>query len=45
MGSALRRTLYSSTKGAAITKVSIEGATHQFTTISGAKDDVLNILS
>lgn len=44
VGSALRRTLYSSTKGAAITKVSIEGVPHQFTTIEGAKDDVLQIL-
>lgn len=44
IGSALRRTLYSSTKGAAITEVSIDGVSHQFSTIEGAKDDVLHIL-
>ncbi len=44
IGSALRRTLYSSIRGSVITKVSIEGARHQFTTIEGAKDDVLQIL-
>ena len=44
IGSALRRTLYSATEGAVITKVSIEDAAHQFTTTEGAKDDVLNIL-
>ena len=44
IGNALKRTLISSTKGAAITKVQIEGVTHQFTTIEGAKDDVLHML-
>lgn len=44
VGSALRRTLLSSTKGAAITKVSIEGIFHEFSTINGVKDDVLQIL-
>ena len=44
IGSALRRTLYSSTKGSAITKVVIEDVFHQFDTIEGVKDDVLHIL-
>src|SRR5688572_27051983 len=44
IGSALRRTLYSATLGAAITKVSIDGVAHQFTTIAGANDDVMHIL-
>ena len=44
VGSALRRTLYSSTRGAAITQVSIEGVSHEFSTIEGVKDDVLQIL-
>lgn len=44
IGSALRRTLYTATEGAAITQVSIDGVSHQFTNIEGAKDDVLSIL-
>ena len=44
IGSAIRRTLYSATQGAAITRVSIEGVSHQFSTISGANDDVLHML-
>lgn len=44
IGSAIRRTLYSSTKGAAITQVSIEGVSHQFDNLTGVKEDVLHIL-
>ena len=33
----------SSIKGAAITQVKINGATHQFTTISGVKEDIVEI--
>lgn len=44
IGNALRRTLYSSTKGAAITEVNVEGVTHQFTTIEGISDDILQII-
>jgi len=44
IGSAIRRVLYSSMKGAAVTSVSIDGISHQFDTIVGAKDDVLHIL-
>jgi DNA-directed RNA polymerase subunit alpha len=44
LGSALRRTLLTSSVGAAITKVRIDGVSHQFSTIEGAKDDVLHML-
>ena len=44
LGSSLRRTLFSASMGAAITKVRIEGVSHQFSTIEGAKDDVLHML-
>ncbi len=44
LGNALRRTLFSATVGAAITKVRIDGVSHQFSTIEGAKDDVLHML-
>ncbi len=44
IGSAIRRTLYSATPGAAITRVSFDGVSHQFSTISGANDDVLHML-
>ena len=44
VGSAIRRTLYSATLGAAITKVSIEGISHQFSTLEGVKEDILHIL-
>ena len=44
LGSSLRRTLFSASQGAAITKVRIEGESHQFTTIEGAKDDILHML-
>lgn len=41
IGSSLRRTLYSSTQGSAVTKVRIENVTHEFSTIEGLKEDVL----
>lgn len=44
LGSALRRTLYSTAHGAAVTKVTIDGVSHQFTTIEGATDDVMHLL-
>lgn len=44
LGAALRRTLVTSSVGAAITQVRIEGVSHQFSTIEGAKDDVLHML-
>ena len=43
LGNALRRTLYSSIPGAAITSVKIKGASHEFSTIPGILEDVLEI--
>jgi DNA-directed RNA polymerase subunit alpha len=44
LGNALRRTMLSSLSGAAITAVKIEGVSHQFSTIPGVKEDVIEIL-
>ncbi|MDA1337214.1 MAG: DNA-directed RNA polymerase subunit alpha [bacterium] len=44
LGNSLRRVLLSSLGGAAITEVKIKGASHEFATISGIKEDVLGIL-
>lgn len=44
LGSALRRVLLSSLPGAAITQVKIKGAEHEFSTISGVLEDVLEIV-
>lgn len=43
LANALRRVLLSSIKGAAITQVKISGATHQFTTLPGVKEDIVEI--
>ena len=43
-GNSLRRVLLSSLKGAAITSVRIEGVAHEFSTISGIKEDVTDII-
>ncbi|MFZ6035052.1 MAG: DNA-directed RNA polymerase subunit alpha [Patescibacteria group bacterium] len=44
IGHALRRTLLSSLKGAAVTNVKVEGAPHLFTTLNGVKESVLDIV-
>lgn len=44
LGTALRRILLSSMEGAAITEVEIEGVQHEYSTIDGIQEDVLNIL-
>lgn len=44
LGNSLRRIILSSLPGAAITAVKIEGASHEFSTISGIKEDVITIL-
>jgi DNA-directed RNA polymerase subunit alpha len=44
LGNSLRRIILSSLPGAAITNVKIEGVGHEFSTISGVKEDVINIL-
>ncbi len=44
LGNSLRRIILSSIPGAAITKVKIEGVEHEFSTIEGVKEDVINVL-
>lgn len=44
VGNALRRVLLSSLPGAAITAIKIEGVEHQFSTIKGMKEDVVELL-
>lgn len=44
LGHALRRTLLSSLKGAVVTQVKIEQAPHLFTTVSGIKESILDIV-
>ena len=44
IGNALRRVLLSSIEGAAITKVKIKGVTHEFSTIPGVLQDVVDII-
>ena len=43
IGNALRRSLLSSLPGAAVTGVKIDGVTHEYSTIPGVKDSVLDI--
>ncbi len=44
LGNAIRRVLLSSLEGAAIRSVKIAGVTHEFTTIPGVMEDVVQIL-
>jgi DNA-directed RNA polymerase subunit alpha len=43
IGNSLRRVLLSSLEGAAVTKVRIKGVQHEFSTISGIKEDIIDI--
>ncbi|MFA6981812.1 MAG: DNA-directed RNA polymerase subunit alpha [Patescibacteria group bacterium] len=43
LGNALRRVLLTSIKGAAATQVRLNGVKHQFTTVEGVKEDVVEI--
>lgn len=43
-GNSLRRMLLASLPGAAITKIAISGAAHEFVTLDGVKEDVINII-
>ncbi|MBQ3655095.1 MAG: DNA-directed RNA polymerase subunit alpha [Synergistaceae bacterium] len=45
LGNALRRLLLSSIRGAAVTAVKIEGVLHEFSTIKGIREDVIEILA
>lgn len=44
IGNALRRVLLSSIEGAAVTAVKIPGALHEFSTIKGVKEDVIDVI-
>jgi len=44
IGNALRRVLLSSIEGAAITSIKIPGVPHEFSTLNGVKEDVVDIV-
>jgi DNA-directed RNA polymerase subunit alpha len=44
LGNSLRRVLLSSIAGAGVTSFKIEGATHEFTTVNGVKEDIVTIM-
>ncbi|MBM3281502.1 MAG: DNA-directed RNA polymerase subunit alpha [Candidatus Harrisonbacteria bacterium] len=44
IGSALRRVLYSSLKGAAITRIKLKDVNHEFSTLPGMVEDVVELL-
>lgn len=44
IGNALRRVLLTSIKGAAVTQVKISGVKHQFSTLDGMKEDVIELI-
>jgi DNA-directed RNA polymerase subunit alpha len=44
LGNAVRRVLLSSIEGAAVTAVKIPGALHEFSTMKGVKEDVVDII-
>jgi DNA-directed RNA polymerase subunit alpha len=44
LGNSLRRVLLSSIAGAAVTSFKVEGITHEFTTVKGVKEDVVDIM-
>jgi len=44
IGNSLRRVLLTSLEGGAATRVKIDGVTHQFSTLAGMKEDVLELI-
>lgn len=44
LGNSLRRVLLTSLKGAAVTQVKIDGVKHQFSTVPGLKEDVVQFI-
>lgn len=44
LGTALRRILISSMPGCAITEVEIDGVQHEYSSIEGVQEDVINIM-
>src|SRR6266540_4240272 len=45
LGNSLRRTLLSSIPGAAVTSIKIDGVLHEFSSIPGVKEDVIDIIN
>lgn len=43
LGNALRRVLLTEISGAAVTQIKVAGASHQFTTIPGVKEDIVQL--
>ncbi|KKS15874.1 MAG: DNA-directed RNA polymerase subunit alpha [candidate division WWE3 bacterium GW2011_GWC1_41_7] len=43
LGNAIKRVLLTSLEGSAITQVKIAGADHQFTTVAGVKEDIVEV--
>jgi DNA-directed RNA polymerase subunit alpha len=44
LGNSLRRVLLSSLTGAAVIGVKIKGVSHEFTTLKGVKDDIMEMI-
>lgn len=44
LGNSLRRIILSSLPGASITSIKIDGVSHEFSTVNGIKEDVINIV-
>lgn len=44
LGNSLRRVLLTSLRGAAVTKVKIDGVRHQFSTLPGLKEDIVQLI-
>lgn len=44
LGNSMRRVLLSSLAGAAVTAVKIEGASHEFTTLKGVSEDMIEVI-
>jgi DNA-directed RNA polymerase subunit alpha len=44
LGNSLRRVMLSGLTGAAVTKIRIEGVSHEFSTVPGVKEDVVDII-
>src|SRR3989339_1854352 len=44
LGHSLRRVLLNSLEGASITSIKIDGAKHEFTTLAGVKEDIIDLV-
>lgn len=44
LGNSMRRTLLSSIPGAAVTNIRVQGVSHEFSTIPGVKEDVVEVI-